>query len=213
MPTRGRPHFVEKAIKSIVDNSHSLQNFELLFAIDEDDKETAENISLYLKQYSEINYKIIFSERLYYSGFHIYMKKLSEQANGKLLWLFPDDVTITTKDWDLVIEKFKNFLYLKINLGETYSSWEYSLVPIISKDWVNVTGRIAENSQTDCWLGDTARDLNIITEVPINCKLCYPSDGQQHNISHYLSQEIQKERQKDVEKLRKFIMEKDEKFK
>ena len=77
-----------------------------------------------------------------------------------------------------------------------------------SKKWIEVTGRFAENSQTDCWLGEIARDLNIIKRVDnVNCNLYHPSDGSQHNMQSYFSKEKQDLRLEDQEKIRNFLLE------
>ena len=204
VPTRGRYPFVEKMLYSIIQNAHSNENFEILFGIDNDDIETANKINNLLLD-KNINYKIILFDRLYYKGFHLYLNELYKHSSGELIWTYPDDVEILTKDWDLILKQYENEMYLMVDLGYGWRDWSFSIIPIISKKWIETTCRFSENSQTDLWLGEIAKELNIITKVPVTCNVFYPANGSQHNISDFLSKKVQDEKKIDIQKLKTIL--------
>ena len=72
VPTRNRFSFVKRMVDSIINTSSDSNNYEILFAVDNDDSEAANNIDAYLKE-KNINYNIIFFERLYYKNFNLYL--------------------------------------------------------------------------------------------------------------------------------------------
>ena len=121
---------------------------------------------------------------MYYANFHKYMFKLFEKSKGNLLWLLADDVEVKTLDWDdIIIKHFNdsNFLYGYVKILD-HEVWNFSLVPIIQRKWVEITERISENSQTDLWLGHIAEDLNIIYKInEVEVSIFQEANGLQHN--------------------------------
>jgi len=179
LPTRYRlPFCLPRAIESIVYNSSSKENFEIIFGVDNDDQYTLS----FLKQLpKDINYQIVSLDPPGYKRLYIYFDKMSEIAKGDFFWLFPDDVEILTRNWDLEILNKKDEMYLYASLGPTYDSWPYSLIPIISNRWYHATSRISGNAQADCWLGCIAYDLDIVTKINVVCNLFMMSDGSKHD--------------------------------
>jgi glycosyltransferase involved in cell wall biosynthesis len=204
MPTRNRLQNLEKAVTSIVNTASSKNNYEILFGVDSDDQNSIESIPVLLQD-KNINYKIIITERKYYKGFHLYLYELYKNSSGDLLWSFPDDLEILTKNWDLLLLENKNSFYIMVDMGPAYSNWTFSLVPIISRKWIEITNRFAENSQTDLWLGEIARELKIIQQVPILTNLFCFSNTVQHNMEHYFSTECIQQRHDDLTKIKNFL--------
>ena len=205
-PTRDRFNNIKKMIDSITSTAFSQENYEIIFGVDNDDLKTANSINEYLSD-KNINFKIVYFERLFYKNFHLYMYELYKHSKGDLLWLFPDDVEILTNHWDIILEEYKNEMYLMVELNDEHKDWEFSLIPIISSKWPNVVGRIADNSQTDLWLGEIARSLKIIKKVKIKCNIFNPADGSQHNMGDFLSKEKRAEQQKDLLKIQLILNE------
>jgi hypothetical protein len=204
-PARGRVPFLQRMLTSIISNAHDFSNFEILFAIDNDDLDTAKEIELFLEG-KGVNYKIIYFERLFYKNIHKYMWGLFEHAKGDYMWLFPDDLEIQTPNWDLILSKYKNEMYLQPRLPCFYDAWKFSIVPIVSRKWFEITGRVAENSQYDVWLGGIAERLGIVTRVEeLLCCLFNASDGTQHNTHDLDKPDIKLEWKKDEDMLREYL--------
>ena len=207
VPTRNRFSFVKRMVDSIINTSSDSNNYEILFAVDNDDSEAANNIDAYLKE-KNINYNIIFFERLYYKNFNLYLDGLYKHAKGELLWTFPDDVEIKTHNWDLILKEYKNEMYLMVDLGLQWQDWPFSIIPIISRKWIETTGGFGINSQTDLWLGEIAKELNIIKKIPICCEVFFPANGNQHNVQDFLSEKVQNEKYKHLEKIKSVLKQK-----
>jgi hypothetical protein len=203
LPTRQRVNFVIRAINSIVENAHSASNYEIIFGIDKDDQNSADQISEYINSLNRnVNFKIVLCDRYSYKGFHLYLNEMFKFSSGQLLWTYPDDVEIITKNWDLILKENVDELYVMVDLGSEWASWPFSIIPIISRKWIETTNRFSENSQSDLWLGEIAKELNIIKKVNLSCHVFNPSNGSQHNIEHYFSKMVQDEKHKDIEKLK-----------
>jgi hypothetical protein len=204
IPTRKRFHFIKKSLSSVVRQADDINQYEVLFAIDDDDLETRDLIEQYCIGL-KINYKIIIFKRLYYKNFHIYVYELFQHASGQLLWAaYPDDMEILTPHWDTILnQKYIDKLYLKTrfkcneyknNYACEFDSWKYSVAPILNRRWLDATKRIGCNSQTDVWLGTIASELDIVTIVDeITCDIFNHADGSQHNTRDIELPDIKKE--------------------
>lgn len=201
-PARGRFHFLERTLNSVISNANSKDNYEILIGMDNDDVDTISKVEGFFTG-KDVNYKIIIFERLFYKNFHLYIDGLYKESMGDFIWTLPDDCEVNTKDWDVIIDGYNSMeqLYLKVRLSCQYDTWPFSIIPIISKKWIEITGRIGECSQTDAWFGLIASELNIVTTIDVHCNLFNVSDGSQHsNIYEYKN-----EMEKDKEELKKYI--------
>ena len=200
IPTRNRIENLKRVINSLKHNANSPDNYEILLGIDNDDTNIYE---------FDGNVKIINFERLGYLQFHKYTTKLVIESKGQLIWSLPDDCEILTKNHNEFIEKnslLKNIdkLYLKPKMTCGYNDWKFSIIPVFNKKWLEITGRISENSQTDLWLGHIADDLNIVHDVDILCNLFEPSNGLQHDSVNFYTRD-KDEWEIDKEKIKKYL--------
>lgn len=184
LPTRGRTSCLEITLNSIIDNADSKDNYEIIFGIDNDDYETISFLDTFFEN-KEINYKKIFFEPLGYKNLHKLQNRMFEESIGDLLWIYGNDVQIITKSWDSEILKYLDEFYLFIHLNREYSHWTFSFYPIVSRKWVEITGRFSNNSQTDLWLGHMAEDLDLIKKIDVTCHVFVPADGSQHDSENF----------------------------
>ena len=116
----------------------------------------------------------------------------------------PDDCEVLTRDWDLEINKFINEMYIKVRLSCGYDTWDFSIIPIFSRKWMELTGRVSGNSQTDLWLGHIADDLDIVKTIDeIKCNLFEGSNGYQHDTVNFYTRD-KEEWEKDKAKILKY---------
>jgi hypothetical protein len=210
IPTRGRPSILLRSLESIIHSASSTENYEILFGVDKDDTNTTTFLNeLSILKEKQVNYKVYLFDPLGYKQLHVYFNFLAEQTNGDLLWVFPDDYEILTKNWDLELLQNKDDLYIYVPFGN--EAWTFSLAPIISKKWFNLTGRITNNAQTDLWVGHIADDLKIIKRVSIQTRFFLNADGSQHD-SHNFYTRDKEEWEKDKQKITNYIKEKNEKI-
>ena len=155
------------AIESLYTTCNSVDNFEILVAVDNDDQDTTSEI----KKYTETkgNITIHTFERQFYKGFHNYINALVPLSQGKSLFLWNDDCIMKSREWDsTIINYHKSFCVLN-PLVDTMVHYCRSnkniLFPIIPRAWFDVTGRWANNAACDTWIQDISRDLNLTIDV------------------------------------------------
>lgn len=97
MPTRARPHNLERISRSILDTAENPKDLELIIYIDNDDHSYDE----YLKK-PLIKPKVIRGERIVLSEM---WNKCFEKAKGDILMHLGDDIIFQTKNWDLTVKE------------------------------------------------------------------------------------------------------------
>lgn len=209
IPTRDNYKNVERCLNSFFNLSFDNTNFEILLGMDSDDTETISKTQHFIESNKWNNIRIIITERMYYNNFHKYMYNLYENSKGNLLWLLADDVEVKTQSWDkIIVGEYdqKKFLYGYVSIIG-HEVWTFSLVPIIQKKWFELTGRVAENSQTDLWLGLIAEDLGIIYKI-YNVEVIIFNDPNpnQHNSNQFYTM-CQNEWNCDKNKIKEYITE------
>lgn len=185
LTTKGRPSILKRSLDSIIGNASSVDNYEIIFGIDDNDDSTLIFLNEYLLN-KNINHKIITTEPVGYKNLYKLQNLLANESKGELLWPFVDDVEICSKNWDLELINNINEVYIFVKFTCGYNSWPFSILPIISKRWFTATGRFSNNSQTDLWLGHIADDLSIVKKLDsVICNLFLPSDASQHNTGSF----------------------------
>lgn len=209
IPTRENYENIERCLSSFFNLSFNSTNFEILLGMDLDDTETILKTERLIESNKWESVRIIKTDRMYYNNFHKYMYNLYENSKGSLLWLLADDVEIKSQNWDnIIINEYnkKKFFYGYISIIG-HECWTFSLVPIIQKKWVDVTGRVSENSQTDLWLGHIAEDLGIIHKInDVEVIIFQDADQSQHN-SHQFYTVHKNEWNCDKNKIKDYISE------
>ena len=158
IPTREKLEPLKRTLTAIIENSSNSNNYEILIGVDNDDIKTVD----FFKNMENENIRIFYFERQFYKNVHFYYNNLAKNAKGELLWIFADDFEISTKNWDLCLDKYKiMFNYIKVN--NIQSDWDtlFSIIPIIPKKWFDLIERISDYSQVDGWCWAIARELNI----------------------------------------------------
>jgi len=183
LPTKNRLDALPRCLASLINKSSSKENYEVIFGIDSDDKNTLD----YVEKLSTdaLNFKIVVLEPLGYRSLYKFHNKMAEISKGDFFWAFSDDIEVVSENWDLEILKNRDQIYLYVSLGSHYDNcWPYSLYPIISRKWYETTGRISENVHTDGWLGCIAYDLQLIKRIPVSCNLFIHSTGENHDLEN-----------------------------
>lgn len=160
LPTRGRPHALEKSLSSLWSNSR-LRSYEVLLAIDDDDSATFE----ILKSLPGSAVRQFVFPRFGYHRLHEYVNVLCGESKGEWLFLWNDDAIMETSGWDKVIGSFSGRSLL-LNPSSNHGP-EICVFPIVPRVWTEVLGHFSLNSHNDSWMESIAKKLGVMTQVPI----------------------------------------------
>jgi hypothetical protein len=162
-PTRKRYDLFVKSTDSLIENCSDLNNLEILVAMDDDDIETIEKTKKYIINKPFI--KLFVSERHFYKNLNLYVNSAAEVATGEFLLLWNDDCIMESKNYDLIMDKYKSQFVvvnpLVVNHEEYCRKDNQMLFPIIPKEWVNITGRWSNSGACDSWVQMISNELNL----------------------------------------------------
>jgi len=165
-PTRNRYEMFVSSTKSLIDQCYSLNNIEILLAVDNDDIETTTKIAEFIKDKDYI--KMFFYERKRYRGLHLYINDLCQKAVGDSLMLWNDDAIMKSKNWDLEISKLhENFIVISPKVENMEEYWKNTgvLFPIIPKKWIEITNIWSPTPGLDSWIDVLSKRLSILVNV------------------------------------------------
>lgn len=160
-PSRQRSKALEENIKILLSLAKNPEFIDIVVRIDDDDPE--------INEYKNIpGIKLIIGPAFGYRGLHIYYNDCAK-ASVADSWLFMwnDDVLMETKNWDTLIHKYDNQFICLAPQSFPHKK-EFTIVPIIPKKWIDIIGYLSLNAQSDAWLEDIARKLNIFKWININ---------------------------------------------
>lgn len=162
LPTRGRYDIAVRSMNSLIDNSNSKEAFEILLAVDNDDKDTTDLLANYISDKPYV--KMFFFERQYYRGLHNYYNALALKSEGSSLMLWNDDAVMESKNWDSeIINNHKEFCVLSPKVSNMESFWRNVgvLFPVLPKKWIEITGEWAQVPACDSVIDILSKRLNI----------------------------------------------------
>lgn len=145
VPARGHPKELKKSFDSLVNLVSDKECFEIILRRDEDDE------SLKNFEYDFDNLTILTGPRLRgYSSLHLFYTQCSEYACGDYLFLWNDDVFMSSKDWDVKLDKAVSTLKHKgvFAIKNSTVPWAF---PMVDRRWVKTLGSFSRISYTDWW--------------------------------------------------------------
>lgn len=157
LPTRKRFDLLNKCISSLIESAKNFKdNVEILLAMDIDDSETISKVCLKYKDFNNI--KIVITPRYGYKYMHKYVNLLCSVSSGDWLFLFNDDATMESKDWDLEVLKY-NGNFCIVNPSVSNGTFGGMPFPIIPKEWFDIVGHFSLNCSCDTWIQDISKLL------------------------------------------------------
>jgi len=145
-----RPDLITDCLQSLVDKTADKDRLEVLVKVDIGDDETLEAVKGFHDKLPVRAILMDGSRRK--EGLAIYTNELAKQAVGKFVWWWADEVRILTDGWDLVIAEREsdadsfNVLLADIEKGT------YGCYPMVTKKWLDTTGRWTWHSAIDWWI-------------------------------------------------------------
>lgn len=175
LATRKRPELAEKSIDSLVSRTASQKDLEILLAIDPDDTETKTWLDNHYRAKFEQTYPeaklidVVFSERLGYSRMNEYLNKLCEVSTKEWLFVWNDDATMETENWDELLYRMKGFFGL-VRAQVSNHNHPFALFPIVPRTWYNLLGYLSPNAQVDRFIYEVGHRVMVqqfLVNVPI----------------------------------------------
>ena len=166
LPTRNRLKLFTESVESLLSTVSSVDNIEILVAMDDDDFETVSEIQKFIENKPYI--KLFLFTRKYYHGLHEYVNFLANKASGKFIMTWNDDCLMETKDWDKYIMEYDNqFIMLSPKVKNMEHYWKHQgvLFPIIPKKWVDIIGIISPVHAFDSWIDVLSKRLKIFVNL------------------------------------------------
>ena len=161
LPTRNRVPQLTNILNSIYDTCYSVDNFEVLLAVDDDDLDTINFVNKFIETHP--NTKLFIFSRQRYKGLHIYQNALIKSSRGEFIWGINDDAEFQSNDWDLIIKEYTN-KFIVINSftpslkhyvrNTDIPGYCWVIFPIFPKKWLEITGRISNNAAVDSWISE-----------------------------------------------------------
>lgn len=164
-PSRKRPEALIESAKSLYNTADDINSFEMLIGFDNDDVESANKFLEYsCNNLKGLNFKLKFFENKGYQKLHEYTNSLCGMSEGDWLWLWNDDCKLEQKGWDTQLKKHEeDFKLIKIK-SKQEPSFPLALFPIIPKKWFDLIGYFSLHPHNDIWLGNVAKNLDLIKE-------------------------------------------------
>lgn len=163
IPSRKRLGHLTSSIKSLEQSCNNLDSFEVIVIFDEDDTSTINEFKLLDFKCS---IKTIISKRYGYYGLHNYINNAFTKGSGDWFWLWNDDMTMISKNWDLVIRDYGT-QFVILNPANSNPIWanfvkDGSISPLVPKKWFQLLNRFSAYSQYDTYINSIAHRLNMI---------------------------------------------------
>ncbi len=166
LPTRGRANRLPIFIDNIKDTASDPDNIEILFLIDDDDRNSKvmlENLgaNYYIKDSSK---NILFSDM---------WNQLIPHAKADIFLVAGDDVSFITKGWDkYALEEFLKVedKILLVSGDDCIQHENLAVHPFIHRNWIDAVGYILppyfKYWYADNWVTDVARGINRFKYMP-----------------------------------------------
>ena len=169
LPTRARTDSLSASVTSLVNNCNDVSRIQILLAIDNDDTVGLEHFESSIRPFlddQQVDYEVLAFDSMGYEGLNRYYNHLARQASADWLFVWNDDATMDTRDWDQVIQRHDGqFKILKVH---THNEHPYSIFPIVPKIWFDVLGVLSRHQMIDAEISQNAYMLDIIEIVDIN---------------------------------------------
>lgn len=228
LPTRERPENLARLYESAFDTADRPGKIEVVCYIDEDDN-SYDSMNFY-------NLTKIRGSREHdgITNLSVMWNKCWENATGDIFMHCGDDIVFRTQGWDTAVTEAINARPGKIafvwcnDVSPESQRNEFGTHGFVHKNWTDITGRFVPpyfaSDYNDTWFNDVAKALGVNTYLHHHItEHCHYSLGkaeidqntrerlERHTAQRpdliYNSIEKVKERQEEIEKLRKFISE------
>lgn len=215
IPTRKRPHNIQKLWDSIVRTVHNPIDIELVLYIDEDDK-SYKNLKM--------PHKKVNGERIVLSDM---WNVCAKEATNDIMMYCGDDVLFRTKNWDRTVintfDRYEDKIGFVFGRDGSVHDGKYGTHGFVHRNWFNALGYICppvfSGDFSDTWINDVARMVDRHIHIDILTEHMHPDfkktelddtykekyERMKRDRTAELYFEMEDERIKDAAKLRKVM--------
>jgi hypothetical protein len=169
LPTRGRTQGLTDSVTSIVSRSTHPDQLQILFGFDEDDLMGLGHFEDVIQPFLDdhaVDYEAQVFTSMGYEGLNRYYNHLAKSADADWLFVWNDDATMETPEWDKIIaEHTGEFKLLKVH---THNEHPYSIFPIVPRLWFDTLGVLSRHQMIDAEISQNAYMLDIMQIVDIH---------------------------------------------
>lgn len=171
IPTRKRPHFLERLFKSVQDTADNINDIEVCLYIDNDDTETMVELP---RLGTMLNLKTRIGERIILAEMWNKCYKIADPSS-QIFQHSNDDITFNTKGWDTLITKaFEKYpdriAFVGGRDGHDPHNNDLFTHGFLSKQWIETIGYVTppyfSSDFCDVWLTDVAKMINRFHYIP-----------------------------------------------
>lgn len=160
MPTRGRPHYLDRVYESALDMADNPSEIEFSFYVDNDDAASQNKINTFVNSHITIGERIVLSQM---------WNEAYKKATADIFMHSGDDIIFRTKHWDTqVIEAFNQYPDKIVFVGGNDMSGvhdgKFFTHGFLHRNWVSVIGYFVPpfyvSDYNDTHLNEVARLIN-----------------------------------------------------
>lgn len=171
LPTRGRTTGLTDSVTTIVDRAANPERMQIVFGFDDDDTVGLEHFEGVIQPYlddHEIAYEAKAFTSMGYDGLNVYYNHLAQAADADWLFIWNDDATMETPDWDKVVAGYTGqFKILKVH---THNEHPYSIFPVVPRLWFDTLGLLSRHQMIDAEISQNAYMLDMMEIVDIHVR-------------------------------------------
>ncbi len=166
LPTRNRVERCIKSIDSLINKANNLDQIEILLGLDNDDQTRFELIDHYKEHHFIIPHTF---EPSGYKNLFKYYNALALSSKGDWLFVWNDDVTMDSQDWEPIIMKHDGQFALLAPYHPSHDKPRKGsvLFPILPRKWIELTGRVSGHCANDTWVEHISHDLGVFIPIPL----------------------------------------------
>jgi hypothetical protein len=200
LPSRGRPLGLIKTILSINEATKFYDEIEMLIRLDDDDPTANPSFIEDIIREARFHVDVKVGPRGEgYVHLHYFINEMASRAKGRWLWLFNDDSTVETKQWDYVLRGVELDLPSRIrDMTVIRCSYPYSdgrkdkynpnnIFPIIRRTMTQLLGHYSRTMYNDAYVdtvGVAAGTIKVCGWCPKEERVIKPEIVVGHHMVH-----------------------------
>lgn len=150
VPSRGRVQLLERSLLSLRSMAKDPSRVQVVARVDADDRATVEFVNTRKDLVSNV---ITAPRGRGYADLHLMYNDMCKLAQGRFLFLWNDDATLVSHDWDEDLARFDDgkICYINSNLNDGRGRDVY-LFPIVHRSWYDTTGHFSMSPHNDTYV-------------------------------------------------------------
>jgi hypothetical protein len=200
IPSRGRPLGLMKTVLSINEATKFHDEIEMFLRLDDDDPTANPDFINDIRREARFPVHVKIGARGEgYVHLHHFINEMAKNARGRWLWLFNDDSTIETKDWDYILRgvefnlppRFKDMAIIRCSYpysdGRKDKYNPNNIFPIVRRSMTQLLGHYSRTMYNDAYvdtIGKRAGTIRTCGWCPTERRIVPPEIIVGHHMVH-----------------------------